>query len=209
MTTAHRPRKTVRSLVFARGARQRWIESPSQLPARLQPTLIVVLGCPPRTRDGRPSLYLAGRAEAAAAAFHALAGVAGAAQGGVRVLVSGRVRPPWPVAEHEAPEHDETAVLSRLLRASNVPGAALEIDREALRTLDSIDHLAVHYPRERILLVSQAFHLPRVLFLARARGLEAWGLPAPGPRPGPRNRLREVLGQLRALFDVAWAPPGR
>lgn len=209
MTTTHRPAGALRALVRARAGRRRLLDSPLALPAAERPTLIVALGCPPRTRDGRPSLYLAGRAEAAAAAFQVLDAARDDPRRGVRVVVSGRVRPPWPIAEHEASAHDETAVLSRLLEAAGVARSAIEVDREAERTIDSLDALAARHPNERILFVSQAFHLPRVLFLAHARGLDAWGLRAPGPAPGPRNRLRERLGQLRALLDVAGLRPGR
>ena len=158
------------------------------------PDLIVALGCPPRTRSGRPSLYLAGRARAAAAAHHAL--------GGCPILCTGRVR-----RANEAPheDHDEVAALVALLRAARVPEAALLRDPEARRTIDSIDHLAREHAGRRLLLVSQAFHLPRVLYLARSRALDAWGLVAPGPEPGWRGRLRERLGHLRAVWDVAIA----
>ncbi|MBK7950017.1 MAG: YdcF family protein [Deltaproteobacteria bacterium] len=156
----------------------------STLPSDARPSLIVVLGCPPRTRRGHASRYLTGRAEAAAAAYHALRTVP--------ILCSGRA----------SADGDEIEALIALLEAARVPLAALRFDPAALRTIDTIDHLAAHYRRERILLVTQPFHLPRTLFLARAHALEAWGLPAPGPKPGWRVQLREGLGQLRAVWDV-------
>jgi len=86
-----------------------------------------------------------------------------------------------------------------------VPRAAIRLDRAALRTIDSVDHLAAHYAGVPVLLVSQPFHLPRLLFLAQCRGVVAWGLDAPGPRPGLRTRLREDFACLRALADVGIA----
>jgi SanA protein len=162
------------------------------------PDLIVALGCPPRTRSGRPSRYLEGRARAAAAAHHVL--------GGRPILCTGRVRP---ASAGETEGSDEVEALVGLLVAARIPDGAILRDRAAIRTIDSIDHLAREHADRRLLLVSQAFHLPRVLYLARSRGLDAWGLAAPGPSPGWRGRLREQLGRLRAVWDVGVARRGR
>jgi len=161
------------------------------------PDLIVVLGCPPQTRSGRPSRFLMGRALAAAAAHHAL--------GGKPILCSGRGRAP-DAAIHAG--GDEVDALAALLVAARVPREALLFDREALRTIDSIDNLARTFVDRRLLLVSQAFHLPRVLYLARARGLDAFGLAANGPALGWRGHLREQFGRLRAIWDVGVARRG-
>ncbi len=158
------------------------------------PDLIVALGCPPRTRSGRPSRFLVGRALASAAAYHAL--------GGKPILCSGRGR----AADAALAEGgDEVEALAALLVAARVPRESLLFDREALRTIDSIDHLARRFADRRVLLVSQAFHLPRVLYLARARGLDACGLVASGPALGWRGRQREAFGRLRAIWDVGIA----
>ena len=170
----------------------RILSSIDSLAAGARPDLIVALGCPPRTHSGRPSGYLIGRARAAAAAYHAL--------GGVPILCSGRTG----AAHSDGTEgSDEAEALASLLVAANVPRESLLFDREATRTIDTIDHLAQWHAGSRIVLVSQRFHLPRVLFLARSRYLDAWGLPAPGPTPGLRGQLREGLGRLRAVWDVA------
>ncbi len=161
------------------------------------PELIVALGCPPRTRSGQPSRYLEGRARAAAAAHHVL--------GGAPILCTGRVRP---ARAGGTAGDDEVGALVALLVAARVPERALLLDREARRTLDSIDHLARAHADRRLLFVSQPFHLPRVLYLARARALDAWGLAAPGPAPGWRGRVRERLGRVRAVWDVAVARRG-
>lgn len=195
---------------FARRAAARIATSVTVLPPDWRPTLIVALGCPPLSRSGAPSRFLIGRAEAAAAAHHAL--------GGPTILCSGRVRggtaarhpgDPTTTASGRGPIEDEPEALAALIERANVPPDRIARDREALRTLDSIDFLVRHHGHERILLVSQAYHLPRVLHLARARGLDAFGLVAPGPAPGRRERLREALGRLRALFDVGFGPRGR
>ena len=146
--------------------------------------LIVVLGCPPRTLEGRPNpLFLARVATAAAAYHHAP---------GRRILCSGRLDPE---GLHEADE------LATALAEAAVPLEAIDLDRDAQRTIDSIAYLKAHHAHEPILLVTQSFHLTRSLFLARRAELGAHGLPAEGPRPARRVRLRETFARTRAAVD--------
>ncbi len=186
------------SILLERISRRRRLVSLAEIARRANPTLIVALGCPPRTRRGRPSRYLIGRASAAAAAFHHLREELRE----VPILCSGRITAPR-LGENGGPDGtDEAEALAVLLEAARVPRASILFDRSAARTIDTVDHLAEHHHSACILIVTQAFHLPRALFLARARGLEAWGLAAPGPTPGWRGQLREGLGRMRAVWDV-------
>jgi SanA protein len=177
-----------------RRARDRSIHTIEALPVEARPDLLVVLGCPPRTRSGRVNPHLTGRALAAARAYHALRGVP--------VLCSGRM---LASDAADASAHDEAAALADLLEAAGVPSSAIRLDRDARRTIDSVERVLDQHPARRILIVTQAFHLPRVLFLARAHSLDAWGLAAPGPRLRGRGRLRESFAGLRALFDIGLA----
>lgn len=192
------------SIVLERSTRRRRLVSLAEIGRRADPALIVALGCPTRTRSGRASRYLIGRASAAAAAFHHLREDGRTGGREVFVLCSGRIGPPGPgTIESGAGEgSDEAEAMASLLESARVPRAAILLDRRATRTIDTIDHLAEHHGAARILIVTQAFHLPRALFLARAQGLEAWGLAAPGPTPGWRGQLREALGRMRAVYDV-------
>ncbi len=179
------------SIVLERISRRRRLDSLAEVARRANPTLIVALGCPPRTPSGRPNRHLIGRATAAAAAFHHLREVP--------VLCSGRIVAPGPGESEGA---DEAEALATLLEVARVPRTSIRFDRRAARTIDTIDHLTEHHRDDRILIATQAFHLPRALFLARAQGLEAFGLAAPGPTPGWRGQLREGLARMRAVWDV-------
>ena len=149
---------------------------------------IVVLGCPTRGRKGQPNRYFVERIAAAAAAYHHLREKTDSA--GNRLLCSG-----WD-------ERGEATDLRDALIASRVPANRITVDGEARRTIDTIDFVAAHFQNEPIVFVSQAFHLPRVLFLSENRGIDAWALPAAGRLRGLRPRLRESLAQLRAILDL-------
>jgi len=164
-----------------RSANLRVLRSLDQAPDHSR---IVVLGCKPRAPSGRLNLYFVGRVASGAAAYHH--------QPSRRILCSGRVD----LDVNEATE------LAEALKSASVPASAISLDANARRTLDSIDYVARHYPDEPILFVTQSFHLPRTLFLARQRGLDAWGLLARGSDPSLRGRLRERLAEFRAVFDL-------
>ena len=162
-----------------RSTRSRTVESLSEPPAVVR---IVVLGCRPRLRSGKHNRYLVGRIASAAAAYHHTAGR--------QILCSGSA--------------DEAVAMAEALASASIPREAIDLDGSSDRTIDSIDFVATHHSNESILLVTQPFHMSRSLFLARWRGLDAWGLIAAGPTPGLRTRLRESLAELRAIFDCGF-----
>jgi uncharacterized SAM-binding protein YcdF (DUF218 family) len=82
----------------------------------------------------------------------------------------------------------------RYLMARGVPREALLCETRSQSTYQNLLFLRPHL-EGRILLVTDAPHLPRALFLARLLGLEAEGYPVPGRYP-PQYWLRESLYRL-------------
>jgi SanA protein len=167
----------------------RILRSLDEAPAKSR---IVVLGCPPRLPSGRPNRYFVGRVAAAAAAYHHTPTRRISCSGGVDALGI-----------------DEATALAEALAAAAVPPTVIDVDSTAARTIDSIEHARSAHPGEPILFVTQAFHMPRTLHLARRHGIDAWGLVAAGPRPGLRVRIREGLAEQRARLDLWLRRRGR
>jgi len=92
--------------------------------------------------------------------------------------------------------------MAAAIEAASVPAASIDLDRNSERTIDSIDYVAARHANEPVLLVTQPFHMSRALYLARSRGLDAWGLIAAGPSPSTRIRIREAMAELRAVLDL-------
>lgn len=167
---------------FWRSADSRILRSLNEAPTSAR---IVVLGCPPRLRSGRMNRYFIGRIASAAAAYHHTSGR--------RILCSGCV---------DDDGVDEASAMAEAIEAASVPATAVDLDRNSKRTIDSIDYVAARHANEPILLVTQPFHLSRALYLARSRGLDAWGLIAAGPPPSTGIRMREAIAGLRAVLDL-------
>lgn len=165
--------------------RSRVVVSLEELPDRAR---IVVLGCQVTNREGRPNRLFTARVAAGAAAYHALAARGDAARASVLASGFGRL--------------GETDALREQLRAAGVPDEAIDLDPEGERTIRTMAFLAREAGDRPIVLVSQAFHLPRSLWLAERHAIEALGLTAAGGIGGLRGRAREHVAWLRALLDA-------
>lgn len=115
-----------------------------------------------------------------------------------RILVSGDGR---------TSDYDEVEAMSRWLIDHGVPASALLEDRAGLRTLDTVVRARRVFGLEGVIVVSNPFHVPRAVFLARHHGLDAIGVGAhPGVRYSwgtlVRNRGREIVARLVAWADV-------
>ncbi|TDE08088.1 SanA/YdcF family protein [Jiangella asiatica] len=160
-------------------------------PADAPPTdVTMVMGAGIRS-DGRPSRLLAGRLEVAAALYHL---------GRTRtLLVSGGTGPGG---------HDEPAAMRQYLVEAGVPEEAIIEDPLGVDSWASCRRARDEFELDRVLVVSQRFHLPRTVALCRSLGLDAVGVAhdsmdsnPPGTRQG---YLREVAASIpamaRALF---------
>ncbi len=137
--------------------------------------------------DGRPSTVLQDRLETALRLYRA-----GRAS---RILVSG---------DHGADSYDEPTAMRRWLEARGVPREAIFQDHAGFDTYSSMYRARAVFGAQRVLVVTQAFHLPRALYLAVSLGMQAEGVPADArsyQRAG-YYQVREVASRTRAFLDV-------
>jgi SanA protein len=147
----------------------------------------LVLGTNPRVSGGRDNLFFKYRIEAAAELFHA-----------------GRVRHLIVSGDNHVSTYDEPSEMRDALVAAGVPGESITLDYAGFRTLDSVVRAREVFGQSRIVVVSQAFHCERALFIAAQNGIEAAGFVARGPvgADGLRVRAREVLARCAAVIDT-------
>ena len=146
----------------------------------------LVLGAGLR-EDGTPSDVLRDRLDESLALYRA---------GRVRrILVSG---------DHETPSYDEPNAMRAYLEANGVPREAVFMDHAGLDTYSSMWRARNVFGAQRIIVVTQRFHLARAVWCARALGMEAEGSAA--DRHVYRGiawlQMREVASRTKAFVDV-------
>jgi SanA protein len=107
--------------------------------------------------------------------------------------------------DHGRPDYDEVNAMRRELLRLGVASSDLFTDHAGFDTLDSVVRARRVFEVRSAIIVTQAFHLPRALWLARHAGLEAHGLAADRGSYGSKGRLakvREVLARTKAVKDV-------
>lgn len=111
-----------------------------------------------------------------------------------RILVSG---------DNATSEYDEVYPVGRYLKLQGVPQQDIFLDYAGFDTFSSIYRAKYVFGVSSAVVVSQRFHLPRALFIARELGLSAIGYNAgaPSERYVP-NTLREVPAIDKAVIDL-------
>jgi vancomycin permeability regulator SanA len=101
------------------------------------------------------------------------------------------------------PHGSETALMRQGLIKRGIPAAAITRDDYGFRTLDSIARARRIFQLKSVIIVSQGFHLPRALYLAKEWNLNAVGFAAPDPGGDfYHSYIREWLARVKALLDV-------
>jgi vancomycin permeability regulator SanA len=133
--------------------------------------------------DGSPSPFLAGRLEVAKALYD-----------------SGRARVILVSGDNRVASHDEPTAMRDWLLARGIPTGAVVRDFAGRDTYDSCTRAGRIFGVERVLVVSQGYHLPRAVTTCRAVGLDAEGV---GDRTARRYPAQWTAGERREKLAVA------
>jgi len=148
----------------------------------------LVLGTSKLTKAGTVNLHFTQRIEAAAALYRA---------GKVRhLLVSG---------DNHVVGYDEPTDMRNALVAAGVPDSAITCDYAGFRTLDSIVRAHTVFGLERFTIVSEEFHCPRAVWIARQHGLDTVAFAAPDVNRlvwSLRVKAREYLARAWCAVDL-------
>lgn len=146
--------------------------------------------------DGVPSTFLRARLDVALDLYR---------RGLVeRILLSGDGRSRF---------YDETGGMRAYLLGRGVEDSVLLVDPAGLDTYDSCLRARDVYDIERLVVVSQTYHLPRALAICRALGLDAWGVgddsARSSARPWANGTRRELAANLKLVWDLLSHRPPR
>lgn len=151
---------------------------------------IIVLGCKVEA-DGRPAPMLTDRLERGIALYQA-----GAAP---KLLMSG---------DHGQAEYDEVNAMKQYAIDAGVPSSDIFMDHAGFSTYETMYRAGAVFDAKRVLVVTQEYHLYRALYLARALGLDAYGVPADfRTYSGGTYRIcREILARNKDFFTAIFKP---
>lgn len=157
---------------------------------KLDADCILILGCGVR-EDGTPSLMLRDRLETGIALYEA-----GAAE---KFLMSG---------DHGRKEYDEVNTMKYFAMERGIPSEDIFMDHAGFSTYDSMYRARDVFCVEKVIIVTQEYHLPRALYVAEKLGLEAYGVAALDVNyHGQAYReFREMLARAKD-FCTAWMQP--
>lgn len=151
---------------------------------------ILVLGCQVKS-DGTPSHMLEDRLKRGVELFQAGASA--------RLLMSG---------DHGQTEYDEVGHMKKYAVDAGVESSAIFMDHAGFSTYESIYRAKEIFGAERILIVTQEYHLYRAIYIAQSFGMEAWGVSADYREySGQFHRdVREVLARIKDLGMCIFKP---
>ncbi len=154
---------------------------------KLDADCILVLGCRVH-EDGSPSLMLADRLEKGIELYESGASA--------RLLMSG---------DHGRSEYDEVNTMKAFAVEQGVPSEAVFMDHAGFSTYDSIYRAKDVFQAEKIIVVSQEYHLSRALYIAERLGLDAYGVAAAdiSYQGATYRSLREAAARGKD-FLLAW-----
>lgn len=137
--------------------------------------------------DGRVSPMVADRLEAAYGLYRA-----GKVQ---KILITG---------DHGQVEYDEVNTMRRYLEQKGVPPADIFLDHAGFDTYDSMYRARAIFQVRSAVVVTQRFHLPRAVYIARELGLDAEGVVADRFEylGAKRYEVREMAARIKAFGEV-------
>ena len=153
---------------------------------------ILVLGCKVNP-DGTPSMMLTNRVEKGIELYE---------KTGIKILLSG---------DHDTKGYDEVNTMKDMVK-DNIPKKDIFLDHAGLSTYDSIYRAKNIYGINKMIIVTQKYHLYRALYIASKLGIEAYGIEAdniPYPFINIKNEIREVLARDKDFFKLIFKPKSK
>ncbi len=179
----------VPDLVMTRSARRHIVAGPQDAPAA---EVAIVLGARVYP-DGTPSPMLADRLAT-----------------GVELYKVGKVDKLLMSGDHGTTTYDEVNVMLRYCLDRGVPDEDVFTDHAGFDTYDTMYRARDVFKVTDALVVTQDFHLPRAVYIARSLGLDATGVVADiQPYTNEwRFALREWPARVKAFFQLHVTKPG-
>lgn len=151
---------------------------------------IIVLGCLVKS-DGSPSDMLSDRLERGIDLYKK-----GAAP---KIIMSG---------DHGRADYDEVNAMKQIAVDSGIPSSDVFMDHAGFSTYESIYRAKEIFEADKIIIVTQEYHLYRALYIAEKLGIEAYGVNADYRTywGQPKRDVREILARCKDFCNMIFKP---
>lgn len=141
------------------------------------------------TKDKKPSRVLSDRLDGALLLFE---------KGLIdKLIVSG---------DHRGEEYSETEAMEKYLLEHNVPKSKIFRDDAGFSTFETVCNCKKYYNVESAYFFSQAFHLPRIIYIAKRFGINALALECNFHQYNKTKHAKWYLREIPSRFkDFLWA----
>lgn len=121
---------------------------------------------------------------------------------GIEVYFQGAASKIIMSGDHSREDYDEVNVMKDYATKMGVSSVNVFMDHTGFSTYDSLYRAKEIFKANKIIIVTQEYHLYRALYIAKSLGLEAIGIPAikTSYRGDSSRELREVLARNKDFF---------
>lgn len=120
----------------------------------------------------------------------------------VNLYVAGKVSKILVSGDNSTVEYNEVNPVRLYLIDKGVPDEDIFLDHAGFDTYSSMYRARDIFSVSSLLIVTQSFHLPRSVFIARHLGIDAYGVNADIGHMLFRNYLREILANEKAVLNL-------
>lgn len=110
-----------------------------------------------------------------------------------KILVSG---------DNGSLDHNEVNPVRNYLVAEGIPAQDIFLDHAGFDTYSSMYRAKAVFGVTSLLIVSQPFHLPRAVFIARGLGIDAYGVTTDTGAVLTENYVREIFADEKAALEL-------
>ena len=110
--------------------------------------------------------------------------------------------------DHGREEYDEVNIMKNYAIEKGIPSENIFMDHAGFSTYDSIYRAKEIFKANKVIIVTQKYHLYRALYIARSLGLEAYGV-ASDPRKyrgATYREIREILARNKDFVKTIFKP---
>lgn len=110
--------------------------------------------------------------------------------------------------DHGRVDYNEVGTMKEYAMDAGVPSEDIFMDHAGFSTYESLYRARDIFQADRVIIVTQKYHLYRALYIAEALGVEAWGVEADLHTYGGQTyrEVREVLARCKDFVTAIFQP---